>query len=177
MIYCSFFGKNVSSRNKNFKHNIAHSLLAHGLFVEYSILYKKEKVDYGKNGKPFLVEHPEIHFNLSHCDGCAVCAIDTSPVGIDVENIRSFNEKTAKRVCTESELEFINSSASPESSFFKLWTLKESIVKNTGTGITIPLRQFDFSIFSDNTVKCNHDEFVFDLIEYGNFVISVCKTR
>ena len=69
----------------------AYLLLCEGLRQEYGIT-EKPVFEYGKHGKPFMVEHPEIHFNLSHCREAAICMISDKPVGIDVESIREFKQ-------------------------------------------------------------------------------------
>ena len=44
---------------------------------------------YSPEGKPFIVDHPNIHFNLSHSGDVAICAVSNQPVGIDIETPRS----------------------------------------------------------------------------------------
>lgn len=59
-------------------------LLRHALREEYA-LPELPKIETGKKGKPFFPEHPEIHFNLSHCKYAVACALDSAPVGVDAE--------------------------------------------------------------------------------------------
>lgn len=174
MIYCSFFTE--KGKKGDFQHSAAHALLSHGMLLEHSISYSEEMLSRKKNGKPFFADYPDIHFNLSHCSGGAACIIDSVPVGIDIENVRPFHERTARRVCTEAELEYICGSQDPNRSFFKLWTLKESAVKASGTGITVPLINYSFLIDGNNEIISNHPEYSFSLFEFGKFVVSVCKT-
>ncbi|MBR5101738.1 MAG: hypothetical protein IK092_01260, partial [Muribaculaceae bacterium] len=51
-----------------------YQLLCHGLKAEYGI-EELPVFEFGHHGKPFFVGHPEIHFNFSHCNSAAVCAI------------------------------------------------------------------------------------------------------
>ena len=69
----------------------AYLLLCEGLRKGYGIM-EKPVFEYGEHGKPFLVGHPNIHFNLSHCREAAICIIDSKPVGIDVESIREYRQ-------------------------------------------------------------------------------------
>lgn len=39
-----------------------------------------------QGGKPYLAKEPDIHFNLSHSGEWAVCAISSSPVGVDIQH-------------------------------------------------------------------------------------------
>ena len=44
------------------------------------------RIGYGKHGKPFLLDAPEIRFNVSHADDAAIYAIASErEVGIDIE--------------------------------------------------------------------------------------------
>ena len=90
----------------------------------------------GPHGKPSLKNHPEIHFNLSHCDEAAVCVIGTRPVGIDVESIHPFDSELAADTMNPEELRIIHSSTDPSIAFTRFWTMKESLLKLTGEGIT-----------------------------------------
>ena len=68
---------------------LAYLLLKQGLREEYGIM-DNPVFEYNEHGKPFIVGHPEIFFNLSHCKEAVACAISDQPVGIDVESVRSY---------------------------------------------------------------------------------------
>lgn len=93
----------------------------------------------GEHGKPYLCDYPDLHINLSHSGNYAVCAVADCEVGIDIQQLRRANFRIAERYFTKDECEYIGSS---EARFFELWSKKESRVKATGTGITIPLNSF-----------------------------------
>lgn len=94
-------------------------------------------------GKPYLKEYPQLFFNVSHCrEACAVAFADR-PVGIDVQEIRSFSQVTAEWVCSESELTALAGSDNPDRFFIRMWTMKESYVKMTGIGISVDLKLVD----------------------------------
>ncbi|MDW7614149.1 4'-phosphopantetheinyl transferase superfamily protein [Peribacillus simplex] len=94
-------------------------------------------------GKPFLKNFPKFEFNLSHSEEWVVCAIDTAPVGIDVEAIKPIDLQVANHFFTEKECHYISSSPElQESRFYEVWTLKESYIKAVGQGLTIPLNSF-----------------------------------
>lgn len=94
-----------------------------------------EKMD---NGKPYFV-NSDIHFNLSHCRGMAVCAISRKyELGIDVEGVRAYPEKVAHRVFSATELSRLQGLQTEEEQreyFYEVWTYKESAVKLSGDGI------------------------------------------
>lgn len=108
----------------------------------YMLLQQLLKEEYGiteppifrelENGKPVIIGHEDIHFNMSHCKNAVACAVSDKPIGIDVERIQDkVNESLAQYVLNEKELEDIT----PQK-FARLWTMKEAVVKLTGRGIT-----------------------------------------
>jgi 4'-phosphopantetheinyl transferase len=102
------------------------------------------------NGKPYL-ENKEAHFNLSHSGDWVAMALSDGEVGIDVEVVRPVNYRIAERFFSTEEVALLNSKEGDEKLdyFFDLWTLKESFLKFTGTGLTRSLNSF--SIYHDKT--------------------------
>ncbi|PIE62623.1 MAG: phosphopantetheinyl transferase [Desulfobacter postgatei] len=99
-------------------------------------------------GKPFLTELPDIHFNLSHSHGAAVCALcRDGAVGVDVEDTgRRTKVSIAKRFFSSCEAALVSKASDAEKKelFFDIWTLKEAYIKAVGKGLTIPLNSFSF---------------------------------
>jgi len=102
-----------------------------------------------KHGKPFLVGLPDIHFNLSHSHGVAVCALcRNAAVGVDVEDVgRHTDFSIAKRFFSSFEAELVSRAPDAEKRklFFDIWTLKEAYIKAIGKGLSIPLNSFSFN--------------------------------
>ena len=94
-------------------------------------------VESGPQGKPYLPEHPEVHFNLSHSGSWVVLAIGDREVGVDVERTDRPMDRAAlsKRHFTPEEQEH------PDD-FFAIWTAKESYLKYLGVGLTEALNGF-----------------------------------
>lgn len=109
-----------------------------------------------EHGKPFLVGFPEIHFNLSHSHGAAVCALcRNAAVGVDVEDIgRHTNFSIAGRFFSSYETELVSKASGAEKRklFFDIWTLKEAYIKAVGKGLSIPLNSFSFNV-NDTEIK------------------------
>ncbi len=96
-------------------------------------------------GKPFLLEYPGIHINLSHSGGYAACAIGERPVGIDVEcwRNRRHRELVVKKFHLKEQKAFRAAEESQRGPLFhNLWVLKESFMKAEGSGLLIPLDTF-----------------------------------
>ena len=119
---------------------LAYQLLKRGLAEVYGIR-ENPVFEYNEHGKPMIVGHPEIFFNLSHCKEAAICVVSDQPVGVDVESVRSFNESLVRYTMNEAEVEEIESSEDQAIAFIRLWTMKESALKLIGTGISNELKQ------------------------------------
>ena len=133
------------------EHRIGRQMLSIGLNELYGLSFTEDalnaELSSGQHGKPFLAGYPDIHFNISHCQDLIACVFSDSPVGIDAENIRSFPSNVLRKVLTVQEQQTLKSapsSALQEELFFRFWTLKESRIKQSGTGMAAALTDFSF---------------------------------
>lgn len=90
---------------------------------------------YNEHGKPFLKEHPEVHFSISHCRVAAGCLVSRKPCGMDVEYIRKAKPELVRHTMSKEEAEAIFASPFPDVAFTRLWTRKEAVLKLLGTGL------------------------------------------
>jgi len=104
--------------NKKSRHDGAYLLLKYALNDDCPDI---KKTPYGK---PYLDGRSDVHFNISHSNEYAVCAVADVPVGIDIELIRPLSEKLIKR--------FLNDC--PPDEAIREWTKRESFGKLTGEG-------------------------------------------
>lgn len=95
------------------------------------------------DGKPFLENARNLHFNLSHSGNYAVCAVWEREVGIDIQEIREPAASLLKFCCTEQEQERIRRSAFPAAAFTAVWSWKEAFMKMTGQGLGIPPKEIE----------------------------------
>jgi 4'-phosphopantetheinyl transferase len=131
---------------------LAYQLLKQGLHEAYGIT-ENPVFEYNEHGKPFIVGHPDIHFNLSHCKEAVVCVVSDQPVGVDVESIREFKESLVRYTMNDGEIREIESAADPASAFIRLWTMKEATLKLVGTGISNDIKTvIDTSRYKYTTV-------------------------
>lgn len=112
---------------------ISYMLLLYALQENYGIT--NPQIAYGKYGKPYLAEHPDIYFNISHCPKGCVCAVSDKEIGVDIQDIRPFSWDIARRVCCDNELKLLERADDKALLFTKIWVMKESYVKMTGEGI------------------------------------------
>ena len=115
-------------------------LLMEGLQKEYGIT-EAPVFDYLEGGKPVINGHPEIHFNFSHSGKVALCAIDSRPVGADVETARKITPSLIAYTMNEEEQKIIASAPDKIMTFLSFWTKKEAVLKLTGEGIRSDLKK------------------------------------
>lgn len=118
---------------------MAYRLLCRALREAYGIR-EQPTFGYEEGDKPFLVDHPHICFNLSHCRAGAACAVASHPVGIDAETVRPFKDTLARHTLNEAEYQEVTASADPAAAFIRLWTMKEAYAKLTGRGLRDDLK-------------------------------------
>ena len=90
------------------------------------------------DGKPFLRDHSELQFNVSHTEGIALYAISHHPVGVDVERFRVMAnaEGLVRRFFAEAEqMQFRTLPMElRDRAFLRGWTCKEAVLKGVGCG-------------------------------------------
>ena len=123
-----------------------------------------------EHGKPFFVDHPQLQFNLSHSGTFALCALDDSPVGVDVEAVRPHHPRLANRVCSPAELEWVTGQPDPPRARLSLWTKKEARVKWDGCGLTVPLREISVPVDADAVLDGLH----FHALSGDGWVAAAC---
>ena len=112
----------------------AYMLLWEGLRREYGVT-EAPIFAFGEHEKPFLAEHRDVHFSLSHTGNAVLCALDREPVGADIEMIQTRGTERLISVFSDAEQEEIRRAECPEIRFTALWTRKESFLKLTGDGL------------------------------------------
>jgi 4'-phosphopantetheinyl transferase len=88
------------------------------------------------HGRPHLVG-TGLHASISHAGEYAAVALsDVAPIGVDIERIgRVAYAPLLGAVCTASERRHVTSDAD----FYAYWTRKESVLKATGIGLSLPM--------------------------------------
>lgn len=108
---------------------------------------REKDMTYGRNayGKPFFLNAPEIHFNISHSGSKVAVALSDREVGCDIEQIADIEMEVGERFFCRDEYEEMMSETDFEArrkAFFRFWTLKKSYMKAAGLGMSLPPASF-----------------------------------
>lgn len=109
---------------------------AAGLLLRYAarqlLGYVPEPVARTKTGKPYLPDHPEFQFSLSHSGDWAICAVGISPVGADIQRIQPVSDTLKARFFSPEEQALCTGDAAS----IRLFCAREAHGKLTGAGIS-----------------------------------------
>lgn len=101
-------------------------------------------------GKPYLIDYPHVHFNLSHSKNWALLAVGLNhPLGIDLE---FFSDRAytgiAQLMFSANELKAFQAvpDALKQLAFFHVWAQKEALIKACGLGLSYPTQDFDVPV-------------------------------
>lgn len=127
-----------------------------------------------EKGKPYI-DGSKIFFNISHCDGLAVCVLSDKPVGVDCESVRKASTAVMKKCFGSIEADYVYNSEDKNIAFTRIWTLKESYVKMTGDGVSSSLTDKCFDIDEGRALFESGAEFIhYDfLLDEEQYFISV----
>ncbi len=144
----------------HFERDRQHFIVARGCLRSILSRYLKRpaadiEFAYGVNGKPQLADScspaPPLYFNLAHSSGLALYGFThIGEIGIDLELIKPefTGDDIANRFFSRGEVACLNAVSAelrPEA-FFNCWTRKEAFIKATGTGLSLPLDQFEVTL-------------------------------
>ena len=129
---------NIQKNPGNRRRSIGAGLLLHYALREAGA--KDYSIAKNEFGKPYLINE-DISFNISHSGDAVICGVirGKTDIGVDVEYIRKYNPAVFNRYFSEKEQKWAEKKfgnlKNVDEIYTRLWTLKESYVKMTGTGI------------------------------------------
>ena len=150
----------------------------------------------GEHGKPFIKGREDAFFNLSHSGRMVVLAISDKEVGVDVEKNQFFKDSLISYVFSTKETalakeiskdfrDFDAEDLQPSDlAYTRLWTVKESIMKYSGLGITLEPKMIE--IYSDDsrpgTLLAKSDSYDCTGLQLfcfarGDYQITVCSRK
>src|SRR5260370_19773302 len=111
---------------------------------------------------------PRVFFNVSHSgDYAAIAVCDSAEVGIDTEQIRPDCpiDQLARRSYAAVEFEWLRNLPEDKKlqGFYRLWTIKEAVLKCAGVGLSVPTQKIQARLANGAapTITCsdtNHKE-------------------
>lgn len=137
---------------------------------------------FGPDNKPYIESANSLEFNVSHSGSMAVCAFSDARVGIDIEATKVFNRNLINFIYKEGEIKYIKYRSKNQNDenclFTKLWTIKESVMKYYGKGLSMDPRKIFIDL--EDGYKAYYDgEYLeglfFTQYEYIGYHITVCS--
>ena len=147
-------------------------LLSKSILKYYDYNYFNLPIYYNEYGKPLT---DKFYFNISHSHDYAIVVCNSNRIGVDIEKIRSVDDKMINYFCNDKEKEYVLKSKDKNKAFFSLFCLKEAYFKMIGSSIR-NFSDIEFRIH-DNRITCldnyhlniylccNIDGYVFTIIE------------
>lgn len=141
-----------------FDRDRAHYIVAHTAVRQILAPYAGQKpeslvIETAERGKPYLRDHPQLRFNLSHSGEYALLAVGDRELGVDIERINAKRStiEIAKRFFAPAEVADLLATPEDrrEEAFFACWSRKEAYIKARGEGLGIPLDSFTVSLGSN----------------------------
>ena len=166
------------------------ALLNDALMMEGCICKCPVRVSHFDSQQPYFVDEvtyasgEKVYFSLSHSGDYVAVAIDSSPIGIDIEKVseRKSTESIARKFFSESERKIMSeyigdntnnrceNTGKNTDGFAGIWTLKEAFIKSLGCGLSFGIDSFfvrridsygdDFAIAKEKaeSLKLNIDD-------------------
>lgn len=129
---------------------------------------------YGDNGKPYLANHPDAYFSITHTDKWVFLAVADCAIGIDAQTPRRVCPRLAARSTTPDELAWVKEDTEPH--FTRLWTMKEAYLKYTGAGLSAPIREVTISVPPADGYDV-HNRCYWSLLQHDGIPLSVCSEK
>lgn len=114
--------------------------------------------EYGEHGKPFVPDHRELEFNLSHSGDQGLLGVTTgTPLGIDIERHkpdRRFIGIASRFFADDEHTALVQLDGERQAgAFYRAWACKEAYLKAWGTGLSFPSSGFSIEYLSEQSPR------------------------
>ena len=141
------------------------------------------EIEFLENEKPRIKGHGDVFFNISHSGEVAVLGISDREIGVDVEKIKHFKDSLIDYVFAPQEQDMTKELATAgndiDKVYTRLWTVKESIMKYSGKGITLGpkniLLRAENGKIKASSAACDCEALSLIPFEYDDYQITVCS--
>ena len=129
--------------------------------IENHFKIDKNKIEIllNKYGKPYLNNSKDLFFNISHSGDWVVVGFANMEIGVDIQKISTSNkidiDNIAKHAFHTDEIQYLQNSSknTKRANFYKIWSLKEALVKAKGLGFYENLDKLSVIPIINNTSK------------------------
>ena len=117
------------------------------------------------------------YWSLTHKSKYVAAVIASTPIGIDIEKIRSCSKALFRKTARDSEWKL--SDTDPFILFYRYWTSKESVLKASGTGIRDLSKCRIISIIDDNhlVIDYRNQEWLLEHFYFDRHIASIVKNH
>lgn len=117
------------------------------------------------------------YWSLTHKSTYVAAVIASSPIGIDIEKIRSCSKALFRKTARDSEWKL--SDTDPFTLFYRYWTSKESVLKASGTGIRDLSKCRIIRIIDDNhlVIDYRNQEWLIEHVYFDEHIASIVKNH
>lgn len=149
--------------------------IAAGALEVCTLGVRESEIALDELGKPTL-PGGGVYFSVSHSGDYAVLALSGFEVGADIEKIEAVRHSVAERVFTPEELTWMKENA--ETRFYILWTLKESVCKLDGRGLSLPPESFSvLPMIKGESLPLDGRKLFGCSQRFDNCILSLCSTK
>jgi 4'-phosphopantetheinyl transferase len=115
------------------------------------------------------------YWSLTHKSKYVAAVIASTPIGIDIEKIRSCSKALFRKTARDSEWKL--SDTDPFILFYRYWTSKESVLKASGTGIRDLSKCRIIQIIDDNhlVIDYRNQEWLLEHFYFDRHIASIVK--
>ena len=141
------------------------------------------EVTQDEHEKPHIKGRRDIFFNISHSGDMVILGISDKEIGVDVEKIKHFKDSLVNYVFTKGDKalakELMDGASDSDKVYTRLWTVKESIMKHSGKGISMEPKSISLCL-KDGKIKASsagYDCEALNLvpIEIDDYQITICS--
>ena len=140
-------------------------------------------IELSENGKPCIKGVGDVFFNISHSGEMVCLGISDKEIGVDVEKLRHFKDSLIDYVFTSQDQnlakELIESEGDKDKVCTRLWTVKESIMKHCGKGISLApkniLLRLEDGKIKASSAACDCEALNLLPYEIDDYQITVCS--
>ena len=130
-----------------------------------------------KNGVPQPFDGT--YWSVSHKTLYVCGVVAPTPIGIDIERIRSFSDGLFRKAATQRELELADMENDSVMAFFRFWTAKEAVLKATGIGIKDLLKCRIQKILDENHLQIFYEgqDWLIEHFEFDRHLAAIVQNQ